>query len=186
MSLAGSCQLNAPAGVTGIKTKETLAGLDRVRTLGTPMLRRAFLTGLCLAAATAARASAPPKSEDGEDKGKNGPWVDVNAVALPIIVKGSLVNYVFVRLRVDLNEGSDFAALKQKEPMLRDAIIRASYRTPFGKKDDVQEIDEARLKAAVKQAAIQVLGAKATGAVTITSQKPRRYLKAAAKTAAAH
>ena len=89
-------------------------------------------------------------------------------------------------LRVDLNEGSDFAALKQKEPMLRDAIIRASYRTPFGKKDDVQEIDEARLKAAVKQAAIQVLGAKATGAVTITSQKPRRYLKAAAKTAAAH
>lgn len=158
------------------------------------MLRRAFLTGLTLSAANAAAFGAQArsgggakKSEDGEDKGKNGPWVDVAAVALPIVVNGGLVNYVFVRLRVDLTEGSDFAALKQKEPMLRDAIIRASYRTPFGKKDDVQEIDEARLKAAVKQAAVQVLGAKAAGPVTIISQKPRRYLKAATtKTAAAH
>jgi hypothetical protein len=158
------------------------------------MLRRTFMTGLMLTAATSLAPAAharsgggAKKSEGDEDKGQNGPWVDVNAVALPIVVNGALVNYVFVRLRVDLNEGSDFGVLKQKEPMLRDAIIRASYRTPFGKKDDPQEIDEARLKAAVKQAAIQVLGAKAAGAVTITSQKPRRYLKASsAKPVSAH
>ncbi|WP_269713504.1 hypothetical protein [Caulobacter sp. NIBR2454] len=159
------------------------------------MRRRSFIAGLALSAvAGAAQARSSPKSSgakssggEEEDKGKNGPWVDLAAVALPIVVDGKLVNYVFVRLRVDLIEGSDYGVLKTKEPMLRDAVIRASYRTPFGKKGDVQEIDEARLKAAVRQAAIQVLGAKATGAVTIISSKPRRYLKAAAtKTADAH
>ena len=87
-----------------------------------------------------------------------GQFVDLSPVALPVVVRGKLINYVFVYIRINLTPGADLARWRDREPYFRDALVRLGHRTPFTVSTDYTRIDEPRLKAALFQAAAAVTG----------------------------
>jgi flagellar basal body-associated protein FliL len=100
-------------------------------------------------------------------------YVAISPVALPVVVNNKVVNYVFVNVRIDLNQGADASKLREREPYFRDALVRAAHRTPFTLQGDYTKIDEAKLKAAVARDAAAIAGPTAIRAVQITSQAPK-------------
>jgi hypothetical protein len=112
-----------------------------------------------------------------EEKPKTvGQYVDLQPVAMPIVVQGQLVNYVFVYVRVNLTAGADVIKLRTKEPFFRDALVREGHRTPFVVPSDWQKIDEARLSAALLRDAVAIAGPGAVASVVVTSQAPQRQV----------
>jgi len=87
-----------------------------------------------------------------------GQFVDLSPVALPVVVRGKLINYVFVYIRINLTPGADLARWRDREPYFRDALVRLGHRTPFTVPTDYTRIDEPRLKAALFQAAAAITG----------------------------
>ena len=115
-----------------------------------PVRRRTLFAGLTLAALAGAARAEPPKA--------GGQFVDLAPVAMPVVVKGRLINYVFVYVRINLTQGADTPHWRDKEPYFRDALVRLGHRTPFTLATDYTRIDEARLKAAIYQAALAITG----------------------------
>jgi hypothetical protein len=114
------------------------------------MLRRAFIASLpLLLLAGAALADGTAAA---------GQYVDLAPVALPVMAGRKLVNYVFVYLRINLTPGADLARWRDREPYFRDALVKLAHRTPFGLPTDYAKLDEARLKAALFQAASEITG----------------------------
>jgi hypothetical protein len=87
-----------------------------------------------------------------------GQFVDLSPVALPVVVSGRLVNYVFIYIRINLTPSADLARWRDREPYFRDALVRLGYRTPFVLPGDYTRLDEARLKATLFQAAVAITG----------------------------
>lgn len=135
------------------------------------MLRRrlVILAPLILAAGPALAAKPKPKPAEAA-----APYVDLLPVALPVVVQGRLVNYVFVSVRLDLSKDADASKLRAKEPLFRDALVRAGHRTPFTKADDYLALDEAKLKAALLRDAGAIAGGGVVRSVTILKSTPKR------------
>ena len=134
------------------------------------MLRRALIAAAPLALAAASAFAAEGKKDE---KVEAGQYVDVAPVALPIVVGGRLVNYVFAYVRINLMPGVDSVKMREKEPFFRDAIVRPAHRTPFTLATDYTVIDEAKLRATVTREAV-LIGGKAVKSVVVTSQQPKR------------
>ncbi|HUZ13658.1 MAG TPA: hypothetical protein VMU93_12500 [Caulobacteraceae bacterium] len=122
------------------------------------MRRRALLLALPLAAWGAVAVAATQAA---------GQYVDLAPVALPIVVDGRLINYVFVDVRIDLTAAADLPKLRDMEPYFRDALVRAGHRTPFTRPDDYTRLDEARLKSALFAAAVAIAGPGNIAAIEI-------------------
>jgi hypothetical protein len=140
------------------------------------MHRRTLLAALpflivVASAAAASEEKAPAPKEVGQ-------YVDLSPVGLPIIVRGQLVNYVFVYVRINLTNGANTGRWREKEPYFRDALVRASHRTPFTVADDYQKIDVARLAATLTRDAAAITGPGVVRSVVVTSQAPRRRVPA--------
>ena len=103
-----------------------------------------------------------------------GQYVDLQPVALPIVISGQLVNYVFVYVRVNLTGGADVTKLRTKEPFFRDALVREAHRTPFVVPGDWEKVDEAKLTAVMLREAAAITGPGAVASVVVTSQAPQR------------
>lgn len=132
-------------------------------------MRRALIASLLVAAAFAAGpAGAADKKEE-----PPSPTVLMSPVALPIIVDGRLVNYVFVTMRLGLLPTGDIPRLRAKEPYYRDALVRAAYRTPFVRDDNYAAIDEGKMKAALLRGAAGIVGPGKVISVTITKALPQ-------------
>lgn len=125
------------------------------------------LAGLFAAAASSANA-ADEKPEDASVQ-----YVAISPVAIPVIVNGKVVNYVFVNVRLDLTNGANSTKLREREPYFRDALVRAAHRTPFTNPADFTKIDEAKMKASLMREAAAIAGPNAIRGVTITSQTPK-------------
>jgi len=97
-------------------------------------------------------------------------------VALPIVVDGKLINYVFVSVRVVLTTSANTAKLREREPYFRDALVRAGHRTPFTNSKDYMSVDVPRLQATMMREAVAIAGPKDIKAITITSQAPKRRI----------
>ena len=135
------------------------------------MSRRALILALPLVLlATSVQASGKPK--EGEGKAPGGQYVDLSPVALPIVVSGKVVNYVFVSVRIQLAALADTAKIRTREPYFRDALVRAGHRVPFTRADDYAQVDEMRLKASMLRDAIAIAGARDVKGVTILLQSP--------------
>jgi hypothetical protein len=133
------------------------------------MERRAAILGLViLALASPARAA-----EDKQPKAV-GQYVDLQPVAMPVIVNNQLVNYVFVYVRINLTAGADVIRLRTKEPFFRDALVREGHRTPFIVPGDWQRVDEAKLSAAMIKDAREIAGPDNVASVVVTSQAPQK------------
>jgi hypothetical protein len=103
-----------------------------------------------------------------------GQYVDLQPVALPIVVDGQLVNYVFVYVRINLKTGADIIKIREKEPFFRDALVRDGHRTPFTLPNDWQKVDEAKLVAAMTRDAVAITGPGVVSSVSLTSQTPQK------------
>ena len=134
------------------------------------MFRRLIVAALPLALLATAPAAA-------EEKGANkqvGQYVDLQPVALPIVVDGQLMNYVFVSVRLNLASGVDTSRWRAKEPFFRDALVRAAAETPFTAGKDYDKIDVAKMTASLMKAAAVIAGPNVVRSVTVTSQVPSR------------
>src|SRR5690606_24248836 len=94
-------------------------------------LTAALALCLALAGPAASSGAAKPKPAEAEE------GFDLAPVAVPVIVSGQVRNYVFVTFRIVPAAGADEGALRQKEPLLRDAVVRLSHRTPFTRPDNL-------------------------------------------------
>lgn len=141
-----------------------------------PLRRRAFLAASLALAATPAWASSPKKGKDGEGEAKADPVIKLQSLALPIVVDGRLVNYVFVQLSMTLKPEVPVTVFEGKEPMLRDAIVREAHSKPFVRPDSYTAIDEARLKASILRETNSLIGPGKAALVTIVKQTPRNFL----------
>jgi len=131
------------------------------------MIRRLLIAAaLWMSVTGAARAAEEPVKEAGQ-------YVDLSPVALPIIVDGRLVNYVFVSARVNLTRSANVVKLRTREPYFRDALVRAGHRTPFTKPNDFMSVDEKKLTAALFRDAVALTSSHDIQSVVITSQTPK-------------
>ncbi len=134
-------------------------------------MRSRILPALLIAALAAAPAlAAEPKKPDANQS------VDLSPVALPIVIDGRLVNYVFVTVRIVLNFGANGEALRLKEPYFRDALVRAGSRTPFIDPTDYSRLDENRLKATLLPLATAIAGPRAIRSIQVVSQTPQHHI----------
>lgn len=128
-----------------------------------------------IVAGGAALIAGPVRAKD-EAKPEQDLSIKLSPVALPIVIDGRVVNYVFVEARLQLTPWADSIALRDKEPYFRDALVRAAYRTPFGARNDPNRIDEARLKAVLYREAVAIAGPRMIKSVVIDSQTPQHHL----------
>lgn len=134
------------------------------------MRHRILAAALIALFAGSSAVAAEPKRPDANQS------VDLSPVALPIVVDGRLVNYVFVTVRVVLNFGANGEALRVKEPYFRDALVRSGSRTPFVDPTDYSRIDENKLKAALFPLATGIAGPRAIRAIEVVSQTPQHHI----------
>lgn len=124
---------------------------------------------LCLQATGSALAS-----EGGAKKEVTAQYVDLAPVALPVVVRGRVINYIFLKVRLNLTLSADATKLRTKEPYFRDALVRAAHRTPFTDPKSYVRIDEARLKAVLLKEAGLIAGPRNFLGVSIESQTPKQ------------
>jgi hypothetical protein len=136
------------------------------------MLKNAFALGLA-AALVAGSALAAGGEKPKKDVGQ---YVDISPVALPIVVNGTLVNYVFINVRIMLSTQANVVKLREKEPYFRDALVRAGHRSPFTKADDYNVVDAARMKATLLREAQLIAGARDIVGINIINQAPKRQM----------
>ena len=127
----------------------------------------ALLPVLLFAAPALARGAEEPKVETGQ-------YIDLAPVALPVTMNKRLINYIFVSVRVNLSNGADALKLRDKEPFLRDALVRAGHRAPFTLATDYTRIDENKLKAALYRDAVAILGQRNVVSIAVISQTPKQ------------
>ena len=100
--------------------------------------------------------------------------VDIATVALPVVWQGRVVNYVFTDVRVNLAPKIDAIKLREKEPYLRDALVRAGHRTPFTRPWDFIHIDERALVHALRPDTDRIVGPDAVASIEVLKQAPRQ------------
>jgi hypothetical protein len=129
-----------------------------------------LVAGLALLAGPASAADEKPAKAVGQ-------YVDLQPVALPIVVKGVLLNYVFVYVRVNLTGGADVQKLREKEPYFRDALVRDAHRAPFVLASDFEKIDDKRLIATMMRDAVAIAGPGVVQSITLVSQTPQHRVR---------
>ncbi len=114
----------------------------------------------------------------GEDKDKKAapnPTVLMSPVAMPVVVDGKLVNYVFVTIRLGLSARADSVKLRTMEPYFRDALVRAGHRTPFVRADNYTQLDDDKLKAALLREAALLAGPGMVVSATINREQSMHF-----------
>jgi len=130
--------------------------------------RLVILVASLLLVAGGAQAAAEKSKEVGQ-------YVDLQPVAMPIVVDGQLVNYVFVYVRVNLKTGADVTKIREKEPFFRDALVRSGHRTPFVVPGSWEKVDEAKLVTAMTREAAAITGPGVVSSVSVMSQSPQKH-----------
>lgn len=138
------------------------------------MIRRLLPALLILALATPSVAA--EKKPDSKEPKEVGQYVDLSPVALPIVVNGRLINYVFVSVRILLSGQANTARLRAKEPFFRDALVRLGHRTPFTAPKDYQVVDTARLQSALMREAVAIAGPDDIKGVVVVTQTAKKQV----------
>ena len=129
-------------------------------------------------------ALAPAMAQAKEEEPAKGPTeanlrLDISGLGLPVLKDGRVVNYVFVRLRINLNPGIERLDIEAGEPFVRERMLRAAYRAPLNSGADVMALDPQKLEAQTLSAARAVYGATRVRSVEIRDQKPQKRLYSA-------
>lgn len=141
----------------------------------TPSRRFLLAAALTLAAGPALASAKKEKKEGGEEQALD-PTYKLGSMTIPIIANGRIVNYVFVAMTLKLTSGTEVESFKDQEPVLRDAIVRAAYKTPFTRPDSWKEVDGPRLTRFVMGQCAILFGKGKVASVEIVKQVPRQQL----------
>jgi hypothetical protein len=133
---------------------------------------RQFLLALAFVGLAVAPAWAESSAAPGDDQS-----VTLSPVALPIVVDGRVINYVFVTAKVLLKPRADQIVLRDKEPYFRDALVRDAHRSPFVLPHDFNRIDEGKLKAALYRDAAAIAGPANIQGIVVVSQTPQHFVR---------
>jgi hypothetical protein len=132
------------------------------RAIAMALLASTLLAGLANAQPSS-HASAPHEEPDsGSARAIDSPYL-----AVPVVRAGQLRNYLFVSVRIDIAQGVDLWRTREKAHFLRDALVRASHQNALADPNDDNALNEARAIQVYRAAAIQVLGERAVGPVSI-------------------
>mgnify|MGYP000459262076 CR=1 FL=1 len=116
-----------------------------------------------------------PLAQAGEaEKTASAPSVQLGAVAIPVIVDGQIVNYLYLNVKVNLTNPVSESVLRAREPYFRDALIRAAYKTSFAQPGHPTELDEPKFKAAMMIAFTQVAGPNSIKSIDVAPKTPRK------------
>lgn len=115
----------------------------------------------------------PARASEGEAK-KAPPYVDLDSLAIPVLREGLLVNYVFVKLRVNLTPKGDSLKFRAKAPYLRDAVVKAAHKQSLIDPKDPTRVDEKALNALVAREAGRLAGAGVVASGETLSQASQR------------
>ncbi|KQS56222.1 hypothetical protein ASG17_09395 [Brevundimonas sp. Leaf363] len=129
------------------------------------------------AAVAAAGAATPALASGGGGGQAEAPALNIAGVGLPVIDGGRLRNYVFVSLRLHLGAGKTPQDMRDKEPFLRDALVRAAHRTPFTVPGSWTQLSPQALSASLIQSANTIAGRGSVARVEIITQSPRRQVQ---------
>lgn len=143
------------------------------RAIAMALIASTLLAGLATSGALASGSPAKAKSEGGEDAA-SARSMDAPYLAVPVVRDGQLTNYLFVSLRVEIANGVDLWATREKAHFLRDALVRASHANDLADPHDTNALNEARAVEVYRAAAIQALGARAVGGVAVVSSQSSR------------
>jgi hypothetical protein len=125
-----------------------------------------------LAAASIAGAAV---AQEGGTPPPPSPTVLMSPLALPIVVDGQLVNYVFVTLRLRLSPNADSLKMRAMEPYFRDALVRYGHRKPFVRPDNYTVLDDDKLKAAVLSQAAALVGPGMIASAQVVREQSEHY-----------
>jgi hypothetical protein len=126
------------------------------------------------ATATTAALAAPDK----KPATAIGNALDLSLVAVPIVSRGRLVNYVLVRLTLTVRPGTDVTRLSEKEPFFREALVRLGYHTPLNPPNSLNQVDTALVSAKMLPLCRAIAGSDMLTGVEIKYQEPQKRLPA--------
>ena len=112
------------------------------------------------------------------DKTPGPQTIALEAVALPVIVDGQLINYVFCSIRLDLYPNADGAKVRAKEEYFRDDLVRMGHRSPFTRKDDYNKVDDAKVRAEILRIAPSLVGSGVVRSATIVKETSQKIMPA--------
>ncbi len=140
------------------------------------MHRRAFmgLMVFCTGAGFPILAGAEEKKDD--KKAQVARTVEMAPIAIPVVWKGLVTNYIYARIRLHLTHDVDVGATRAKEPYFKDFVVRAANRTPFTLPNDLNAIDALALEKAVLPGCATIFGPGLVTHVEVFEQTPQHRL----------
>ncbi|GAM99470.1 hypothetical protein U91I_03124 [alpha proteobacterium U9-1i] len=138
-------------------------------------MKRAIAMALIASTLLGGLAAAQPSSHgkakgaEGAEAGESGRSMDAPYLAVPVVRDGQLVNYLFVSIRIDIPQGVDLWRTRENAHFLRDALVRASHANQLSDPNDPNHLNEALALQVFRAAAVQTLGERAVGRISIVS-----------------
>jgi hypothetical protein len=142
------------------------------RAIAAAMLASTLLAGLANASGSGGGHGAEKgEAAEGEeaDPALTSRSMDAPYLAVPVVRDGELVNYLFVSIRIEIEPSVDLWRTRERAHFLRDALVRASHGNDLADPQDNNALNEARAIQVYRAAAIQALGERAVGAVSIVA-----------------
>ncbi|MDX2277037.1 MAG: hypothetical protein NW206_16420 [Hyphomonadaceae bacterium] len=131
-------------------------------------MKRAIIAAMIASTLMAGLAAANPPAEKGSgEAAASGRTMDAPYLAVPVVRDGRLANYLFVSVRFEIAQGVDLWRTREQAQFLRDALVRAAHANQLAMANDPNRLDDARAIQVFRAAAVQVLGERAVGRVTI-------------------
>lgn len=153
-----------------------MASRERVDPIRRTGLRLAIAFLLSLAVAGAA----PAAEEKGKEKDKAPSEadlrLDITGLGLPVLENGRVINFVFVRIRINMNPGISKPDIDAGEPFIRERVLRAAYRAPLNSGNELMALDVEKLTAVTLREARAVYGAPRVRSIEIRDQKPQKRI----------
>ena len=136
------------------------------------MLTFAFLLALSPPAAFAAE----EKKKEGGAPSEADLRIDLSGIGLPVMKEGRVVNFVFIRARIQLNPGLTKADIEAREPFIREGLVRSAYRTPLNSGTEYMAVDPKKFEAVLMREAKAALGANKVRSVELRDQKAQKRI----------
>jgi hypothetical protein len=138
------------------------------RAIAAAMVASTLLAGLANAAGSSSGAAKAEGGAEGDEQ-LSSRSMDAPYLAVPVVRDGQLVNYLFVSIRIEINTGVDLWRTRENAHVLRDALVRASHGNDLADPNDSNALNESRAIEVYRAAAVQALGERAVGPITIVA-----------------
>ncbi len=137
------------------------------RAIAAAMIASTLMAGL--ANASGGGEAVKAKGGEGGEDSMPSRTMDAPYLAVPVVRRGELVNYLFVSIRIEIAQGVDLWRTRERAQFLRDALVRASHANDLSDPNDNNALNEALAVTVYRAAAVQALGERAVAGVTIVS-----------------